>query len=279
MEDGSSEWSRDVPWRQGHVLCPQAVTTLGLQHAGPEESTCAVVISHDCDLANDDLGIEPHVEVIVGRLVAAANGNYSWGKAPRTLHLPMLCDDVPVWVELTATGKRLVPKAELANFKPDTSFVLDGKGLDVLRIWLSARYYRAAFPDSFVERMRETKVDQRIAKKLQSHGDLISFVYFDLDDGRMLERADGEPYQLSIVLVYAPGADPEESMEEAERVAHDVKDACESRLSDGKRIVLKSCLAISEDDITLSRARALTHWRLEHMSLKSDTEQLGPPVL
>lgn len=276
MDDGQPQWSRETPWRQGHILCEKALAAFGLCHPVDAVATCAVVISHDCDLANDDLQVEPDVEIIVGRVVAATNGNFSWGKAPRTLHLPMQCNGAAVTVELVTTSKCLVPKSSLANFVPDGAFALDGEGLAVLRNWLSARYNRAAFPDAFVERMKKTKVDERIAKKLEPHGALISFVYFDLDGGRTLERPNGEPYELSIVLVYPPGDDSVASADAADKVAEAVKEACAARLSDKKAIVLKSCFAISEDDIPISQARVLTQWRLEHMTLKADGDQPGP---
>jgi len=235
-----------------------------------------VVISHDCDLASDDLHAEPHVEVIIGRVVSATNGNYSWGKAPRTLHLPMQRDGAMVTVELDATSKRPVPKSTLAGFEPDGVFALDGEAIAVLRSWLSARYNRAVFPDAFVRRMRKTKVDEKLAKKLEPHGALISFVYFDLDGGQALERPDGEPYELSIVLVYPPGDDAEASADAADDLAEAVREACEARLTDKMQIIIKRCIAISEDDLPVSRARVLTHWRLEHMTLKADGNHPGP---
>lgn len=274
MEEALPQWSRETPWRQGHVLCAKARAALELHH-DEIHSTCAVVISHDCDLASD-LHSEPHVEVIIGRVVASTNGNFSWGKAPRTLHLPMQRDGAMVTVELVTTSKRLVPKSALANFKPDGAFALDGKGIAVLRSWLSTRYNRAAFPDAFVQRMQKTKAAEKLAKKLEPHGGLISFVYFSLDDGKVLERPDGEPYELSIVLVYPPGNDSEASADAADELAEDVKEACKDRLKDKKQIIIKNCIAISEDDLPVSRARLLTLWRLEHMTLKADGDNPGP---
>lgn len=273
--EGQPQWSRETPWRQGHVLCANAREAIDLQHPD-KDATCVVVISHDCDLANDDLNTEPNVEVIIGRLVSAANGNYSWGKAPRTLHLPMQRDGAIVTIELDATRKCLVDKSALAAYVGDGTFVLDGDGLAVLRSWLSARYNRPAFPDTFVRRMQRTKVDQKLAKKLEPHGTLISVVYFDLDGGRVLERPDGEPYELSIVLVYPPGSDPEASAEAAEDLADDVEQSCSARLVDGKEIVIKRCISISEDDLLVSRARVMTRWRLEHMTLKANDNQPEP---
>jgi hypothetical protein len=38
-----------------------------------------------------------------------------------------------------------------------------------------------------------------------------------------------------------------------------------------KHIRIKACLAISEDDISVRRARLLKQWRLEHISFKQMT--------
>jgi hypothetical protein len=77
---------------------------------------------------------------------------------------------------------------------------------------------------------------------------------------------DGEPYELRIVLAYPPGDDAEASAEAADDLAEALKEDCEE-LQDKKQIIVKGCIAISENDLTVSRARVLTHWRLEHMTL------------
>jgi hypothetical protein len=78
---------------------------------------------------------------------------------------------------------------------------------------------------------------------------------------------DGEPYELRIVLANPPGDDAEASAEAADDLAEALKEDCEAKLQDKKQIIVKSCIAISEDDLTVSRARVLTDWRLEHMTL------------
>ena len=238
-----------------------------------------MVIAHDCDLANDSLEAEPYVEVIVGRPVAAANGNFSWGKAPRTLHYPVQCEGAPATVELVATEKVTLRKTELASFEPDPRFSLDGPTLAVLRSWLSARYDRAAFADEFVTRMRETKADAKLAKALEAHGKNVSFTYFDVDKGQCVERVEGDPYSLKVVLVFNPGDDPDAAADAAEQAAEAVEQALRGRLpEEGTAIRLDACFAISEDDISVSQARVLNHWRLEYMTHRAETEQLGPPA-
>lgn len=273
-------WTRDTPWRQGHVLTTEAIEALGLSHPETPDSTCVVVISHDCDLANHDLQVEPNVEIIIGRHLPEGNGNYFWAKTPRTLHVDVLRDDAPAIVELAATAKGTVPKEALAAYAPDTAFSFSGKSLSVLRSWLGVRYNRTAFPDPFVNRLSQFKVDKRLAKIIEPVGNLLSAVYFDVDDGKEIDHSDSSPYELKIVLTYPPGDDPEQVALDVEKLEIEIVDLFEKKHLDqatGKwnGIALKACMSISEDDLRVSRARLLTQWRLEYMTLKTDEEQPG----
>lgn len=272
-----ASWSRETPWRQGCVLKESTATELGLAHGSDPECTCVMVISHNCDLANDNLEVEPEVEVIVGRTVDKEDGNYAWAKAPRTLHLRLKEDGEDQVVELVSTCKVLVPKDVLAAHEPDAAFVLDGRGLSVLREWLSSRYQRAAFPDAFVNRMRCTEADRRLAKALREYGANISFVYFKLLGG-IVERADGDPYELDVVLVYPEGDDAEDAAVAAEQAASKVETVLRARLTDPSVIRLRSCITLCESEITIAQSRLLTQWRLEYMTLSADDVQPGMPV-
>lgn len=271
-----TQWTRETRWRQGSVLPDGALQRFELHHAAKEAVTCAVVISHDCDLANDDLNVEPLVELIIGQVTDKIDGNYTWGKAPRTVHYPVSFNGTTTHIELVSTNKHNLPKCKLAAFEPDHRYTLDAKALAVLRNWLGSRYNREAFPDEFVRRMHRTKVDSKLAKILEKHGDLISFVYFDIDSGQNIEHDVDDPYQLSIVLVFPPGDDAELSADEAEKVVKEVEENVSRRLMNSKNIKLMSCFAISEDDLPVSKARTLTQWHLEYLTLKADDGQQGP---
>lgn len=268
-------WTRYTPWRQGHILTVEATLSLGLVHPESPDSTCVVVISHDCDLANDALQIEPEVEVIVGHRVQRGDGNYFWAKAPRTLHINVLHNNTAAVIQIVATAKRLIPKQVLAPFTPDTAYSLSGKSLSALRSWLGIRYNRAAFPDPFVERLSQSKVDKRLAKLIEPVGNLLSAVYFDVDGGKEIDRSDGSPYELSIVLAFPAGDDPEQAADDMEKLETGIANIFEERYFDqdaGKwnGIALKQCMSISEDYLPLSKAKLLTQWRLEYMTIKAD---------
>lgn len=282
MDGMAAIWTRDTPWRQGHVLTAEATKALELSHPETPETTCVVVISHDCDLANDALQIEPDVEVIVGCHLPTGDGNYFWAKAPRTLHVDVLQNGTATVVELVATAKLLIPKRALAAFSPDAAYSFNGKSLSALRSWLGVRYNRTAFPDPFVDRLSHSKVDKRLAKIIEPVGNLLSAVYFDVDGGKEIDHSDGSPYELKIVLAYPPGDDPEQTVDEVEKLEAAIEDLFSKKHFDqatGKwnGITLKQCMSISEDDLPVSSARLLTQWRLEYMTLKADEEQPGAP--
>ena len=281
MEVPPPQWTRDTTWRQGQVLPAEAVHALGLLHPTVPEATCVVVVSHDCDLANDALTVEPDVEVIVGCHPAKPDGNFHWAKAPRTLHLEFTKTGAPTLVELVATSKRAIPKTALTAFNQDASYSLSGQGLAVLRSWLAVRYNRAAFPDPFVKRMG--KVGKALAKLVEPQGALVSAIFFDVDGGKELDRSDSSPYELGVILAYAPGANPDKAADAAEALETAVEKLFAEKHFDKatgkwKDIALKSCLSISEDDLPVSKAKLLMQWRLEYMTLRAEETQPAPPA-
>lgn len=272
-------WTRQTPWRQGHILTGEAAKILGLQHPQSPQETCVVVIGHDCDLVNDALQIEPNVEIIVGRCLTKGDGNYFWARAPRTLHFDALKNGAPVVIELVATAKDQVEKQALAAFAPDSAYVINGQSLSALRAWLAVRYNRTAFPDHFVNLL--SKANKGMVKLIAPMGNLLSAVYFDLDRGQKCDHSDGSPYELNIVLVHPPGDDPDATADQVDTLATNIADLFGEKYYDKNSgqwssIALKSCIAISEDDLTVSQARLLKQWRLEYMTLKAEEEQPGP---
>ena len=72
----------------------------------------------------------------------------------------------------------------------------------------------------------------------------------------------------------------EHAADEVEKLEAAIEDLFTKKLFDeatGKwnGIALKACMSISEDDLPVSKARLLTQWRLEYMTLKADEEQIG----
>jgi hypothetical protein len=163
-----AEWTRETPWRQGHVLAGETIDKLGLRDTRAPERT-VVVITHDCDLAASP-DKEPDIEVIIGRLVEKADGNFTHAKSPRVLHLAFTTPGGPRVVELAATNKARIAKTDLIDHAPRRGWELDPTGLSILQRWLAARYRRTAFPDAFEELLNRSGASARLTKILKPAG-------------------------------------------------------------------------------------------------------------
>lgn len=266
-----AEWSRETPWRQGHIASQETANKLGLAEGG-----VVVIISHDCDLAALP-NKEPEVELIVGRQVEKADGNYTHAKTARALHLEFKTPEGPAFVELVARNKTRVLKNALADEIPNSEFELDPGNRSILQRWLAARYRRSAFPDEFDRRLNSGAID-RLNKILKPAGQHIRAIFFDVDQGEEVQRnGPDDTYTLSIVLLHTSQPDGDES----EAVALKAKEEFESVFEDlffkknnrWTEIELEDCTVMSDEALSYGQSLVLKEWRLEHLSLRDDPEQ------
>jgi len=269
-------WGRNTPWRQGYVLPDQAAKIAGLFTEGQIDPV-AVVISHDCDLAQDP-SIEPMVELIVGRSIVNADGNYTYAKNARRLHLTFTGSVEHLTADFQATRRTQVAKDQLAAYEPAGTIKLTPIERNILQRWLAARYRRSAFPDEFDRRLERTGVQDRLSKILKSTGSLIAAIYFDVDQGEEVPRAADEPYVLAIYILYSTETDPEAAERAAEAAKQSIRKAFRDRcLSKGTGawhdIELVECEAISDQAMTVQQAESLKRWSADHLSLRTESSQ------
>lgn len=271
--------ARGTPWRQGALLHQNAVEALGLcLPQGDPAGIAAVVISHDCDLVQP-AKVEPKVEIIPGCRIARPDGNYTHGKNPRRLHLPVASGATATWVELDARRKRDLEKQDLASHQPDASYSLAPHAKSILQRWLAARYRRAALPDEFNDRLSRTGLAARLARIMDKSGALISAVFFDLDNGEELVRTDADdPYGLVVYLLYSTRADPDAAAEAAEGAKVQIEQAFRQACYDADRgrwqqIELLDCLPVSDQVLTVAQSEMLKRWNADYISLRADPPQ------
>lgn len=272
------EWDRQIGWRQGDVLSADAVASLGLAADADPTSCLVVVVSHDCDLAQDPR-VEPMVEVMVGRRVGKPDGNFTHAKNPRRLHISATEAGAPIWIELTATSRRPIAKPEFCKHARSDSISIASAHLVTLQHWLAARYRRSAFPDEFDRRLKDSGIATRLSKILEPSGDRILAVFFDVDEGTIRQH-DGEddPFMLSIDLVYTTAADPQAAEAAAQKVASEIEAEFRKRFFDNevrrcRNFELLACTTISDEALTYAMSRKLKQWNAEHLSLRTDPAQ------
>jgi hypothetical protein len=228
--------------------------------------TVQMVISHDCDLADDDLDAEPLVEVVIVRPIEMCDGNFTHAKSTRTLHLEVTKNGRLLPCELHANRKATVTKTSLARFVPDADYSLAQGGKIVLQSWLAARYKRAPFPDNLMvclDKIRDLLQD--IGKK--SGTAIIGFFISFEPDKEDLEQ--GERYELSFSVVYSVEVNGARAI--AEDAAKRINAKLERHFKIGgvwKKVELVNCAALSETEFTYFDLTHASQYRLEYISLR-----------
>lgn len=273
-----AEWTRNNSWRQGSVLSIEAMKSLGLVNTDTHAIPMAVVITHDCDLAEAS-GRDNNVEVIVGQFIEQVKGDYAHAKNARCLQLEYRCGEHAVAVELKATAKALVEKKSLASFEPRAEMKLDARGHSILQTWLAARYRRSAFPEEFESRLKTAKLHRKIGKAMERSGQNIIAIFFDVDQGeeRFREGPD-DMYELGVYLLYDTTQNAIEAHTIADQAAKEITAAFKTAFqAEGsrawKQINLLYCEAMSDQAMTYAQSRLFKQWRLEYMSLEDTPAQ------
>jgi hypothetical protein len=258
------EWTRDTPWLQGHILRKADTGHLGLCLPDFPDSTVALVISHDCDLAQLPHA-EPDVELIVGHTIEKPNGNHTFAKDSRKLHVQFV-GETPFYAEFTMTNRRLIPKEVLQGYLPDLTTYLESANRKNLQRWLASRYHRPAFPNEFDNRIKyQTKVAEKLKDLAKKDGKNIQMFLFDV------QEIENDVFPLGIQVVYTNGDDPIRDFTEAKTICQKIQELFESNFYNKKTdswnlIELLFCDPISDENLTYKQFSELQRWNLDYVS-------------
>jgi hypothetical protein len=268
--------ARDTSWRQGDIVSASNLREL-IQRSDLGETTVGIVVSHDCDLAAGE-DKEPRIELIPACPITRL-GQDSHAKTSRRLHIQYQTDAGAICFELRAVEKCWVPKAKLLALTPASDVRLVSEGRRILQRWLAARYDRAAFPENFEIRLRQTSKTSKktlielIAVALDAAGEHVRAILFDLDNGEERERVEfADPYQLGVVVLYVGNPEDDVALEKASEVAT----AIEKILAGAEGIALNYCNAVSDSAMSIQQATKLKEWRLEYLSFRA--QPAGPTM-
>jgi len=271
------EWTRNTPWRQGHLLTDEAVTTIGLINRAYPDNAVVIVATHNFDIVQLP-DKEPQIEVVIGRRIDEFDGNYTHAKSSRTLHIEFEGDE-PLLAEFVATGKQSIQKKLLEDFVPETAAKLSPPNLATFQMWLASRYRRSAFPDEFERRLADSKLSNKIANAVKSHGKMITAVFFDVDEGQEVSRTGPDDlYVLDIILLHSLEPDFHAAEAAAKKTKDVIEHAFRKKLFDKQSgnwqsIELRYVDVISEETLTFLQSKLLKKWRLDHISLGADPQQ------
>jgi len=244
-----------IGWRQGSVLPDALARTLVEEggFGGLDSFDLVVVASHDCDVANRDLDKEPTAELLVARLVGQRpDGNLTFGKNPRSLHLQVRGPDGLQWYGLSMGERFSVSRARLLDAEPNDEHDLSAPGVRQLGLWLAYRYRRAAFPDEF--NRRAEAANSQVKAVLKANGQYVSGVLIAVADE---ELPRDENYSILIWMTTAVNDYSDRTRRALSEVA---TDKIASALSACSGIVVTESELRSEADVTLDDLKLLKRW-------------------
>lgn len=256
-------------WRQGDLLAPDDAITLGVIEAAQRDTHRALVISHSCDIANDE-SVEPAIELLIGVIVPEAQATSQNGHSIRKLHLGAHAESASQWVQYGIADRREVNKADLLGCEPCPVHRYPSAQRNVLRRWLAQRYSRSEFPDAFIEWLKQSGVERRFEELGKGYSACLVGIYFDFDDDTEREDPD-DPYALGINMVYDASNAGHEAA--ATQARGELEALFTRRCKPAGRwrwIELTYCDALSEDAFSLRAARTFRRWRFEHRSLNGE---------
>ncbi|MFG6444900.1 hypothetical protein ACFXQA_06460 [Microbacterium sp. P07] len=250
---------RSLGWTQGSVLTASA-TDLGLDGV---ETSQYIVASHPCDVVSLSFERDPHVELIPIDILEKTDGNLTFRKNPRKLHIEIKSGVVSI----EAGNKFLIGRRILASLKPD--FSLSESDRRIFAAWLSFRYQRAVFADEFNERLRPAQ--KSIETAIKKRGSKLSGIYLAT---QIDELPRDTAYSVSIVGTMLDEDWPSKtSWADCSELVEELKEAFDGVPG----ITVVSAELVAENDVSLSLLRTHARWDAESVSYREGDDAAYPP--
>lgn len=270
-------WNRNTNWRQCSIIGVDTVKNYnpGLVRSLKDEITHLCAISHDRDIVNDNMVLEPVVEFVGAKRVAVASSDYTHAKHPSLLHLECFLEGEPVVLELAASPKLAVSKHNLIPaMQPDKSFFIDGKAKTTLQKWLSYRYRRQTLPQTFLD--RTAALWNYLGTEGKKYAPHALGYWLDYDPRGEEGPEEGVPYIFSLYIVYSNRH--HDAQEQAEKLALEIRNHFpewreEAEESESGEIELNECRACSEDSFTLSDLQTCVQFSLDQLNFLQESEE------
>lgn len=259
-------------WKQGVLLSSNNVA---LEHSAPyqiAEGTRLLLVSQTCDLVQGSFEREPYFEVLsIHPLGKEPSGEYQGGKNSRRIEFSLCADNqISHWYALPYERQQINRELLLDGRKPDF-FLEDENVLEMILRWLSRRYTRTAFPETFVNRINSKR--QPIAKKFAHLNPYISSVYIRLNPFAELEETSAYSVEVILVMEADKFDDPEQHKQ-----CSKIKSQLEEQLEKCDGIDVSDINLESTASLTFEDVKGFREWDYSYLSFR-DPENAAPPIV
>ena len=255
-------------WQQGSLFSDADATNICANIGVTiNQPFVLIVASQSCDIANNNLELDPHVEVYAARLIEKPEGNYQHNKNARLLHTKFIQRQPGAgmssekYIEIKAFEKHFVPKALLQGFVPDTDKQMEEYDVRNFADWLAARYSRPALPTAFNNRIDAADPRGALRDKVKKANSVLSGMYVEILP--FAELNDTEQYQVNLLGTVPADFDGDLIKAEAALTKH--AEILRAANMDVTQRLLK------EDEISLALIRRFKRFYYDDLSYRADT--------
>jgi len=259
-------------WKQGLLLVPNDERLKDNAHYEIPDDALLLIVSQTCDLVQGSFENEPYFEVLcLHPLGQEANGGYLGGKNSRRIEfsLSLPGNDISHWFALPYERHLINRELLLDDLMPDAS-IQDAQILQMILSWLSRRYTRTAFPETFISRINARK--DPIGKKFSRLNPYIKSVYVRLAPFNELD--DGDEYSIDIMLVM----DAEKYDDAGKyKLCDEIKKQLEAQLGKCDGIKVSDITLESTASVTIEDLKGFREWDYSYLSFR-DPDNSSMPV-
>ncbi len=200
----------EAGWRQGSIIrASDNEYIFKLLELDADPDAIFLIASQSCDIANNNIDLDPYIELLHGHKIDSVNGSYTHLKNPRLLHTTATCrtsdEDVfsEVHIELKAFDKYFITKEDFARLSPDLDSLLEDKNLRSFIAWLAARYLRPALPTAFNDLIRDADPKNKLRDKARKANAQLLGIYVELSPEGEVEA--GKNYAVNLIGLLPAG--------------------------------------------------------------------------
>ena len=202
------DYFRKNGWQQGSIIDDESALTALLKSScgyTPSDSPSPdflILLSQDCDIFHHKVSDEPYIDFIAARFGERKDGSLSYGKNPRKLQIE---HDKGI-ISFIVHDILRVTKGVFETINPKhASLVLDKNDIKQIVNWVSKRYARAAFPDEFIKRLKNSKhpIEKTSKNEIMEQ---VALVYIDISDE---ELNTDQIYKVTMVIGVQHGLNQE----------------------------------------------------------------------
>ena len=188
------------------------------------------------------------------------------GKNSRLIHFQDQIDDEVVTFYAVPFERFFVDRQLVLSLSP--SGFLQDETCKMISLWLSRRYVRTAFPDSFDKRWKaRIKPIEKIIKKLK----LVKDIYIKIVPFEELDETEKYDIEITLLMDHDCFSDPEIYAE-----YETYRQSLDDQFSNCDGINLRALDLRSDAEISLRELEELSRWDYSYLSFREPDEHVQP---